>query len=306
MSQEQTKKSKAAVQPKDKTIVQHNAITMARYTMTSMEKKIIYYLLYVIGEKKELNNIIIPVSELVGKLSEDKEINYQHLRKATAKLIGRVYEIPKTTGEMLQVAIISSAEYKPREGLIEVSFDQKMKPYLLELKNNFTIFKLHQALSLSGIYSQRFYEMLSQFSDTGWWKVTVDHLRELLKLKNKYSDYNMFKKKVILSAQKEIHSHTDLRFTWEEEKIGRRIGILLFRIRKVEAEQIQIPFESELLERLQKKYYVKQKQAITILREVPIKEVNKTLYSIQLVFTDGKIEDRGAYTWSVFKSKYGL
>lgn len=289
----------------NRTVVQHNAITTARYSMTATEKKIIYYMLYMVKDNKNLKNLQIPVSELIDNF-KSKEINYKHLREATKKLIGRVYEIGRRGGDLLQVSIISSAEYKTGTGLIEISFDDKMKPYLLELKSNFTIFKLNQALSLRSIYSQRLYEILSSFADTGWWQITVDELREILKLKKKYSDYNMFKKKVILKAKEELEKYTEIRFTVQEMKTGKRVTSLRFTITTPDSEQLTIPFLGEEMERLTKKFMLSSVQAQAVIRNVPIKDINQTLYNIQVMKVNGAIDNIGSYTWSVFKSKFSI
>lgn len=65
----------------------------------------------------------------------------------------------------MQVGLLASAEYLKGEGVIELEISEKMRPYLIDLKRNFTSFRLQAAFSLSSKYAKRIYQIASQWKD---------------------------------------------------------------------------------------------------------------------------------------------
>jgi plasmid replication initiation protein len=159
-------------------------------------------------------------------------------RKATKDIIGRVYEIKQKNGSLLQVAMLSSATYSADKKKILLCFDPRIKPYLLELKREYTIYYLENVLGLKSIYSIRLYELLKQYESIGVRTFDVEQLRFILKIENEYKLYADFKRNVILSSQKELMEKTDIYFDFAEQKSGNKVQKLVFSIHK-KAEAIQ-------------------------------------------------------------------
>ena len=79
-------------------------------------------------------------------------------------MVGRVVEIGSLEeGELLQVGLISRAQYKYGDGFIDLSVDPALKPYLLDLKANFTTAYLRDLLSMKSVYGIRMYDLLNQY-----------------------------------------------------------------------------------------------------------------------------------------------
>ena len=55
---------------------------------------------------------------------------------------------------------------------------------------------------------------------------------ELLQVPKSLKRYSQFKQKVLQVAEKELKEHCDIYFTLEEEKEGRKVARLIFRIHK--------------------------------------------------------------------------
>ena len=220
----------------DKLIKQHNAITTARYEMTAVEKNIVYMLLAQLYEKDTPNKLYyISVRELQKVLG--KVIKYEQVQAATERLIGRVYHIHENKG-LLQISLLASAQYIKGAGKIELELSKKIRPYLFALKRQFTTFRLHMALSLKSKYSKRIYEMLNQFKDTGIMKISVYNLKHRLELiddktgKERYTKWSMFIAKVLEIAKREIEEYTNLHFTYELQKTGRKYTDIIFKIKQ--------------------------------------------------------------------------
>ena len=71
--------------------------------------------------------------------------------------------------------------------------------------------------------------ILNQWKNTQMIKYKVDELRELLEIPNSY-DYANFKRRVLLIAEKELKKESDVFFTFEEVKQGRKVIEIIFYI----------------------------------------------------------------------------
>lgn len=114
------------------------------------------------------------------------------------------------------------------ERTIEFEISKKLKPYLIQLKGEFTSYLLSNIPRLKSGYSIRMYELLSQYRRIGKRHFKVDDLK--LKLGCDYTLYGHFKKKALLKAQEDMSAYTDLRFEMEEHKTGRKVTALTFFI----------------------------------------------------------------------------
>lgn len=290
---------------KKKIAVQSNALINARYDMTAFQKKILLYVIAKIHpEDKDFQNYTINVRDFVEEADYKSKMLYDKLRKDTKALISKVYEIEEPDG-LLQVAILAKAKYIKDKGQIQVAFAPDLKPYLLQLKEQFTATPLRYVMSFKSAHSIRIYEMLHQFKSTGYFIISVEEFKHRLSLESKYKTYTIFKQRVIEQALKELE-HTDMAFSFSEIKKGRKIDRLEFKITPLE--QISLDeFQNRLSQKLQADLLVSQNQAKQIVLQVTQKEILKTMFDIKSAQRDGKIETSlGAYTFSVFKTKFNL
>jgi hypothetical protein len=104
-------------------------------------------------------------------------------------------------------------------------------------KDKFGIFFSGRILRSS--YSQRFYEFCCRFRDTGNWHVSVEELRTMLRIDEKYATYGELKRKVLDVAQKELQelynsNESDVCFVYDELKTKRAVTHLHIRIKAKE------------------------------------------------------------------------
>jgi len=104
-------------------------------------------------------------------------------------------------------------------------------------------------------YSIRIYELLKQYQKLSMREYYLEELRHVLQIDpGIYEKYNDFKKRVILQAQSEINALTDIKFSFEEIKEGKRVIGLRFNIYPnnydISKEEIVSHDYLELLERL--------------------------------------------------------
>jgi plasmid replication initiation protein len=239
---------------------QHNLVTRAKYEYSVWEKRLIYHVINRLQhEENPISNLFhyeldIPIAELLKGESK----NYHHIKNAAKSLRIRSFELEKgTVGEKdyqwWECGFINYSSIESKTGILKIEVNKLVLPYLVELASNFTTYSIVVAMSLRSIYSQRFYEFCSQFKDTGFWAVSVDKLKDVLKLEGKYALYGEFKKKVIEVAKKELaelynNGQCDVCFTYTEIKTKRNITDLHFKIKWIKKNKGAAESSSEELQ----------------------------------------------------------
>ena len=231
-------------------IRQHNAITTARYEMTACEMDIVFYLLSLLKKEDRIGTFYrVKVLDLMAMTS--RQWNYQQFQEATSALRGREF-IFQDDHRLLQVGLLASAEYLKGEGVIELEISEKIRPYLIDLKRNFTSFRLQAAFNLNSKYAKRVYQIASQWKDKSETRVYSLHdFKVMLSLKDpkgvepeKYSKVSMLQKWVLDVAVEQINQHTELYIGYELVKKGRAFNAIKFSVKQQEPQQLPIPFES--------------------------------------------------------------
>jgi hypothetical protein len=218
--------------PSSSIVTQANGLVTARYTLPLAEQRLILTMISRIQpDDEDFKPYRISVGELAEFIGVAKGSAYLECKKITENLLKRVLSINEPDG-LLQVNWVSSAKYIDGTGMVNLSFDPLLKPYLLKLKGNFTSCKLEMLLSFKSQYTMRMYNVLKQYE---WRKkeheIELELLREMLGLhKDQYKLYADFKRSILESTQKELYEKADLTFEFNEIKYGRRVGAINFRI----------------------------------------------------------------------------
>jgi len=225
------KSKKKGLLPSSSIVTQANELVSARYTLPLAEQRLVLTMIAKIQpDDCDFKPYRISVSELAEFLGIDKNSAYRECRKITKSLLTRVLEIHEP-GRLLQTGWVSSAEYVVGSGIVNLSFDPLLKPYLLKLKGNFTKCKLEILLSFKSQYTMRMYTLLKQHEFRGEREMELNDAREMLGLrKDQYTEYSNFKNNVILPTQRELFEKSDIAFEFDEIKYGRRVGAIRFRI----------------------------------------------------------------------------
>ena len=159
-------------------IVKHNEIVEGRYNLTLTEAKIVAKLTSLIKkDDDDFQSYKFTAKELLKDLKID-ENNYKDLKIAVDRLMTRIISI-KTENSELKTTFLSSAEYF-KNSTIELSFDKKLKPYLLQLKTNFTKYHLENILNLKSFYAIRIYELCKQYEKIKERIMEISELKTIL------------------------------------------------------------------------------------------------------------------------------
>ncbi|KGP71048.1 replication initiation protein [Pontibacillus yanchengensis] len=214
-------------------VTQSNNLIEAKYRepLLAREQKLVLSVVSMIHpDDEDFKLYNISVKDFHNMMGLEGEPKYSELQAITRKMLGKVVEIQKEK-RLLQSTWFSTIEYYEREGKIEFAFDPKLKPYLLQLKEAFTSYRLSNILSLNSAYSIRLYELMKKWQYITKVDYDVGSLKEKLGInKTKYKQYGHFKSRVLSPAIKELNNKTDISVEFKEIRKGRKVEKISFSI----------------------------------------------------------------------------
>lgn len=224
---------------KELVVKSNDLITKTRYNLSVVEQKIVIYLISkIVAEDKDLKTVkfnIVDYCELTGIRKGGR--GYQLVKDSIRSLRNKSWWIPTENSEIL-FSWIDSAEIRKKSGEIEITLSESLKPFLLQLKGNFTKYELINILVLHSKYSIMLYEWFKSCLWLGKLEIDIESFRDKLSLNDKYKEYRDLKKYVINPSINEITKYTDLNIEYIPIKYGRKIDRLSFRISEKEGYQI--------------------------------------------------------------------
>lgn len=229
----------------DITVAQHNELVKARFNMSLMETRLFIALLGRINKgDTDFSLCRIPISEVSSNVDGGKA--YQDVKEAVIKLSSKVITVETVDQngkrEIISDPLMATCRYKDGSGFIVAQLNSFVKPYLLQLKGNFTVAEIKVLLQLRSYYSYRIYWLLKSFSyNSNTFSIKVDDLKTMMGIEGQYPNFYDFKKWVLLVSQREL-TQTDMAFSFNEIKEGRSVKQVEFIINR----QLSLPMEEEL------------------------------------------------------------
>lgn len=240
----------------EKSIFQANAITSGRYDFTSCQLDILFMLLALLEKDDPLDKCysvwVKDIEAITGR-----KWNYQQLQDATEDMGSRMFSV-ETEKSLTQLWLFSSVEYKKGLGYFDVTLSPKARPYLFDLKDNFTVMQLRSALSCSSKYAKRLYAIACQWRSRGIVQIPISELKEMLYLKDpkgkekeQFTEISGFRKKVLEIAKRQINDNTDMELDYEiingrRPHVKKGLDTVKLFIGRKKDEQIVIDFNEPL------------------------------------------------------------
>ena len=120
--------------------------------------------------------------------------------------------------------------------VVRLVFNERIVPFLSELRKNFTQFNIEDVAGFSCSYSMRIYQAMMQFKSTGYRKIKLTDLRYMLALGDKYEATKDLKVRVIDTAVNEINEKSPYKVTYKMLKTGRKFTHLELNFKKKKTE----------------------------------------------------------------------
>ena len=244
---------------KNNLIVKSNQVIEASYTLTTIEQRLILSAIAQVPKGEEISDdVLYPLTtKNLVKLGGDEKASHKEFKDA----VNRLYErsiVLRDGDESDSFRWIQEKVFK-ESTVAFIRFSKPILPFLSNLKAEFTKYLESDIVGMSSPYSIRFYELIMQYRSVGHREISLENLRWMFQLQNKYPVWADLKKRVIEQATKEINEHSPYNLTIEPKRTGRKITSIVLKFQdkkslKKQKESINNP----LLEPQKNKDFVSQ------------------------------------------------
>ena len=207
--------------------IRHNTVVKAneliqksRFSLSLQQQKVVLFLI----------SQITPFDEDF-KLYEFSIVEFckvcADLKSAIKEIADKSIWIKLPNGKETLVRWIEKPYINDKSGIIQIKLDADMKPYLLQLKENFTQYELLWTLKFKSKYTIRLYEWIKSihYHDIQEYSrdFELEELRRMLGAET-YKTYQSFKTRVLEPAIEEINGYSDKNVAYEPITSGRTVS----------------------------------------------------------------------------------
>ena len=229
----------------------NDLIRKTRYDLTTQQQKILLYAISKIKrEDPPETEYEINIEELCEACGIDIDqtggFYYQAIKRDLKTLHDNSMWVKMPDGMEVLVSWIQDAAIVPLCGTVYVSFNKRIAPYLFDLKERYTQYRLENVLVFKGKYTIRLYEILRSYTtqraiDEGREveaMLSLDELREKLCC-SKYPRWAEFNRNVIGRAVDEINScNEEINVSYDVYKTGKLVTKVNFIISSPRVKQM--------------------------------------------------------------------
>ena len=231
------KQDSKALEIRHQTVVKANdLIQKSRFSLSVQQQKIVLYLISQISQfDTEFKLYEFSISDFCKVCGIDYESgkNYQDIKTAIKEIADKSVWIKLDEDEETLLRWIEKPYVNKKSGTIKIRLDEDMKPFLLQLKENFTQYELLWTLHFRSKYTIRLYELIKSIHfrelESYTREYRLDELRRMLDAET-YTTYQTFKTRVLIPAVNEINNYSDKNLTYELIKRGRSAYSIRFSI----------------------------------------------------------------------------
>lgn len=217
----------------------------------------------VLGDRE----LTIPLNSF---LADDDDKNYRQVKDALIALSSTML-IQDSDKEFKGIHLIERPKYDKYSRKISFRVPSPVWSSLLNLSSGYVEYNLHIAMSFRSKYARFFYQILSKNDNITY---SLDRLREILGVQDKYLQLNDFRRRILLSAQNELKKRADYSFQYEE--VTKEKNKVIFTFRKVYNDNYERP-------EVKSQYLLIDKNVILYLRAIGFseseRENNKLLFA---------------------------
>ncbi len=223
-------KKETYLELRDKEVVKANdLIQKSRFNLTLQQQKMLLFLIsQVTPYDEEFSVYEFSIQEFcrVCGINMSSGKNYQDVKQCIKDIADKSVWVSLDGDEETLLRWIEKPYINNKSGVVRIRLDEDMKPYLLQLKENFTRYELIYTLYFKSKYTIRLYELAKSihFRELEEYRRTysIDELKKLLG-GEAYTQYRDFKRRVLDIAVNEINSYSDKLLSYEPIKKGKSI-----------------------------------------------------------------------------------
>ncbi len=232
--------SDEATRDTDDIVVKANQLIRGRINWTKLEHRVVAMLVAQLKREDDAFEMQrVHISDLMDMSQTSSRDIYNRAEEVCRKLLNQKVHVRTRTDDGRRMYqgynCLSTCRYVEGSGYIEAKFNDDMKPFLLQLKRQFTMYRLQNFMQLSSQHSMRMYELIKMREGLRHLCLSVEELREVLCCEHTYERFSDFRRHVLERARTEIKETCDAYYTYVIERNGRtpvRARFLIHRNRE--------------------------------------------------------------------------
>lgn len=237
-------------------VVEHNALIQSVAKMQKTALKMFELAVSCIDTENlpENNTVYLSKKELFSFFEVSSSSKHSQFKEAIEFMQKQAYfkiKSNKALGiEYESIVPIPYVKWNDYNDEVTIQFSEHIMPYLINLKSEFTQYKISELQKLNSKYSIILYRWLSMnynqyehYSNKGGRRaeqveayrnpsITVKELREITDTVNEYKHFPHFENWILKKPLEEINAHTSFNVSYEKIKKGRSIDSIVFHIEK--------------------------------------------------------------------------
>lgn len=262
-------------------VTQDNQLIECFSDLTLDENKIIFATIaQVLKDDKDLVWIKFSTSQIVNMCNLNKDNIYKKLKQIKKSILNKTFTIDgfiedSETSQKIKKKIIyhwvDGFSYDNQYWYIHLH--DKLKPFLLQLKSNFTSeslnafvqYKTLLGFRLHGLFARDFDKKTSKMSLDKKIKYllrirfTIESLKKFSNTENKYDRYFNFKERILLPAVEDINYRGFFSVDYEEIKTSKKVTEIVFFVSLEKNNSRLISYQNKLIEQNNKSTNLKNK-----------------------------------------------
>jgi hypothetical protein len=242
-------------------VTQANPLALSRQEMGLLTKRLLVLALSdITRDDHDLEPIRITAWEYAQIFNIRGKSIYNRIEDSARELLEQTVQVKEPNGDWIMFQWVSEARYdsgrdsKDKLACIELKIHDKLKPYLLQLRRDFSIIPTDQLLSFESFNSMRLFEVLYTASYGGEKRhldFDVEDLKLRLGLDGKYERFKDFMY-VLDRARDEFQRYTSLSFTYQGRKVGRKYQNVSILIEKNDVFQPRVRLPESIARRVKR------------------------------------------------------
>ena len=217
---------------KKHTVIKSNILLEGRKSFSLLEMKLLLSIISQIKrEDKDFERYRIHIQDFKN-LVDKQGLTYTRIRNTARTLKSKNIELETDTGHHQTSYFTDIFTYK-NKGYMDCYISPFFKPYLLQLKREFTVYDIRNIINCKSVHSIRLYQLLKQYEKIGSRTICLKDLKFILGMdEDRYPRWNNFRSRILEVARKELKKHSDIYFEYETKRQGHQIHKVIFTIKK--------------------------------------------------------------------------
>lgn len=223
-------------------VVKSNELITASYAMTVNEQRLLLACISQIDSRKKLEGdavftLTVEQARDLFYTRGDQRNAYRDLQVAAERLFERKVRIDLGSNKELLTRFVQSVRFSHDAHKVELRFATEILPYLSQLEQNFTQYRLSNIVQLTSSHAIRVYELLVSWVGQGvlFKELEIDEFRDLLAIGGKYRQISELKRYVVAPALEQINDSTDFELDVSFRKSRRTVKWIQLRFNRKEA-----------------------------------------------------------------------